>query len=303
MPGWHFASVVVSSYLFLSIPVLAQPTTQLIVRPAGPEKGWTIAEAHTREAYPIVLGRVGAEIDPVERQQYQLFDGAPDYSSALYPFQTPIPGFIVAELYESKSGKPFIAVTQAVGGQQRKRLIPLKPVNLTALQNHLGAQSVAIQVSTELVRVSATRSLHTLSKRRRARIQTSNAAYSGHLLPVIENGTIFMALNDGSTRSIRPEDVEQLTIRRSIVGQIMASTAGKGIQGALTGATAGLFAGLTFSGHSALGEMRFGAITGGIVGLGLGFLDGIFSAEGSKTYTFRPKVEPDATELYLTMAF
>jgi hypothetical protein len=171
------------------------------------------------------------------------------------------------------------------------------------LLKHLGANTETVEVTANLTRISTTRDIYTISKRQRAKIKTSGNIYAGHLLPVIEYDTIYMALRDGSTQQIRPEDIERLTIQRSVEGQIMGSTAGRGIQGALTGAMAGLFAGLTLGGHSALEEIRFGAVTGGIVGLGIGILDGIFSAEGSKTYTFHPRVEPEAMELYLTMSF
>ncbi len=41
------------------------------------------------------------------------------------------------------------------------------------------------------------------------------------------------------------------------------------VQGALTGTTGELFTGLTLGGHSAPEEMRFGAVTGAIVELGI----------------------------------
>lgn len=63
-----------------------------------------------------------------------------------------------------------------------------------------------------------------------------------------------------------------------------------------------MFAGLTLSG-SVAEEMKFGAVVGGIVGLGIGFLDGVFSAERSKTYEFRPAATPESFELKLTMGF
>jgi hypothetical protein len=304
MPGWHFTLVAVSSFLLVSSSHTAsQTTTNLAIRSASPESGWTIAEARHIEGYPVTLGSLGSEIDDNERHQFHLFDGILDRSSALYPFQTAIPGFVLAEIFESKPGQLFIAVTYRTAGRERKRVIHIKSANLDALQKRLGANTQAVEVAATLSRISTTRDVYAISKRQRAKVRTSDNIYAGHLLPVIEDATIYMALQDGSTQQIRPEDIEQLTIQRSITGQIAGSTAGRGIQGALAGTAAGLIAGWTLGGHSAFEEMRLGAVTGGIVGLGIGILDGIFSAERSKTYTFHPKVQPEAMELYLTMTF
>ena len=91
--------------------------------PTWPEKGWTIGEARHIEGYPVTLESLGAEVDGKERQQFHLFDGILDRSSALYPFQTPVPGFVLAEVFESKSKKLLIVVTYRIAGTERKRVI------------------------------------------------------------------------------------------------------------------------------------------------------------------------------------
>ena len=126
---------------------------------------------------------------------------------------------------------------------------------------------------------------------------------NGRLIPIIEEGSIFIALRDGSTRQLSPASIEELTIRRSIIGQVAQTTVGRGLNGVLTEAAAGLFADLSFEGLGGMEEMKFGAKVGGIVGLRLGLLEGVFSAEASKTYTFMPVVQPESYELYLTMGF
>jgi hypothetical protein len=49
--------------------------------------------------------------------------------------------------------------------------------------------------------------------------------------------------------------------------------------------------------------MKAGAAIGGIFGLGVGLLDGLFTTERSKKYDLRPVLRDEMVELYLTMAF
>ena len=124
MPGWHFTLAAVCSFLLASSNHSAsQTTTNLAIRPPWPEKGWTIGEARHIQGYPVTLGSLRAEVDGNERQQFHLFDGTLDRSSALYPFQTPVPGFVLAEVFESKSKKLLIVVTYRIAGTERKRVI------------------------------------------------------------------------------------------------------------------------------------------------------------------------------------
>jgi hypothetical protein len=93
MPWWHFTLVAVCSFLLASSNHSAsQTTTNLAIRPAWTEKGWIIGEARHIEGYPVTLGSLGAEVDGNERQQFHLFDGILDRSSALYPSRHPYPG-------------------------------------------------------------------------------------------------------------------------------------------------------------------------------------------------------------------
>ena len=76
-----------------------------------------------------------------------------------------------------------------------------------------------------------------------------------------------MEQSDGATKPIDLTEIQRLTLKRYVVRQVLSTTVGRGLQGVLTGGTAGLFAGLSFGGISALEEMKAGAAIGGIVGL------------------------------------
>ena len=303
MSCWHFAFSAVSAFLLLLNTSSAQPPGTLGIRPAASEKGWIIVEHRAVHGYPISIGTLGHTLDAEERLAHRLFDGNADRTGLLYPFQTTIPGFLSAGFFESENRRPFVAVNSRQGGRDLVRIILLKQVNVDALLEHVGAVIVALPASSERVEIGVPRELAVISRRQKAELVSDGQTFNGYLLPVIEEGSIFLALQDGTTQRIRPETVERLTFQRSVIGQVMSSVVGYGIKGSLTGATAGLFAGLTLRGQSALGEMAFGAAAGGVVGMGIGLLDGIFSAEGSETYRFRPAVQPDAMELYLTVAF
>ena len=305
MQGWHFTSIyVILSLLLSSSSCWSSTFTSLDIQPISPEKGWVIVEKRLTKGYPVTIGMIGRELDLSERESYRLFEGGMDYKTPLYPFKIPIAGFISAEFYEAESGKPFFVISYTSGDRPLTRIVRIKPRNFDALSHHLGSGKETLRVSLNLVEIVTTRDLDTISTRQKAEIVLKNQRLlSGRLLPVLEEGSIYMALRDGSTQRIDPMEVERLTIKRSIIGQVMGSTIGRGIEGALAGGAAGLFAGLSFDGFSGVEEMKIGAVLGGIAGLGFGFLDGVLTAEGSKTYEFRPSVAPDAFELLLTMGF
>ncbi|MEE2753502.1 MAG: hypothetical protein VX910_05925 [Candidatus Latescibacterota bacterium] len=81
-----------------------------------------------------------------------------------------------------------------------------------------------------------------------------------------------MEQSDGATKPIDLTEIQRLTLKRYVVRQVLSTTVGRGLQGVLTGGTAGLF-GLVVQWHFGLEEMKAGAAIGGIVGLGIRLLD------------------------------
>jgi hypothetical protein len=305
MPGWHFTSIVISILLliFCSNPSTSQVSISRGLEPIPNQGGWVIVQKQAFTGYPITIGNLGSALDSSEREIHQLFYGGVDLTKLLYPFQTPITGFVSAEFYESESGDPFVVIVSINSGRRQTRIARIKQVNIDALRQHVNADSETVTVSADRFAIEAARDIRTITTRQKAEILVGDRLTKGHLLPTADDGILYVALRDGSTAQINPSRIDRLTIKRSIVGQVMGSTVGRGIQGTLTGGVAGLFAGLSIGRLSAIEEMKAGAMVGSIVGLGIGFLDGIFNAEGSKTYELRPAIQREAFELYLTMGF
>jgi hypothetical protein len=210
---------------------------------------------------------------------------------------------VSAEFFESARGKPFVYVSHRIGSRDLTRTIRLKLSNVDALRERVGGSHGNIRVSSDLVKLVTTTDVDTVSTRRKAEITIHGQKLKGRILPVLEEGSLYLLMHGGATQKIDPSQIERLTIKRSVLDQVAGKTLERGVEGVLTGGVAGLFAGLTLESKSVAREMKFGAAIGGIVGAGIGILDGIFSAERTRTYQFHPIIQPESLELQLTMGF
>ncbi len=179
------------------------------------------------------------------------------------------------------------------------RVVWLKQAHFDALARHLGLGTSYTTATASVVDIELSRHLDRITKRQKASITIGEDVTDGCLLGTWDNGSIYTALKNEATKQINSSEADRLIIP----GQVMKSTFGYRIQGTLTGEFTGLFAGLTLEEISAGEEMKFGAAVGGIAGMGIRFLAGIFNAEGPETYEFTPAVRPDSYELHLTMCF
>ena len=225
----------------------------------------------------------------------------------LAPFLRPISGFLSARFIRTIDGQHFVVVEKSVGHENDLVLLPISERTIAAFRRYAKGtlvpkpegQRVSHRTETFWVR----NDLHTMRARRQGSVVLADSSrVDGILLPTLENGALPIVQPNGQVALIPVERVRWLQIRRSLLRQVMSTTIGKGVEGALTGATVGFMAGLFQEGFSVGEEMRLGAIVGGVVGLGFGFIDGVFSAEKSREYMIHPVASPDRLELRIVMA-
>lgn len=310
MPGWHLSAIAL--LLSLHAPTAAQSSAAFEMHPL-PGHGWVIVSRQTVVGTPIRVGTLGHEIDRTERDAYRLFYGQPEaleplarqreLPQLLLPFLRPVTEFEAARFYESADGEPLMAIHHVRRGQPHVRVVRLRPSHIRSLGKHLDLDTGYTLVDTESVEIDVYRDRDYVIRRHPVSVYVSGRRLDGELLATSEHDIVHIAMRDGTTHSFDRNAIDRLTIRRSIVGQMAGSTIRYGIQGTMTGATAGLIAGLTLDTASVGSGMKFGAKVGGIVGLGVGILAGAMDARPSSTYDLTPVVQPESTQLFLTMAF
>tara|TARA_A100001037_G_C15005887_1_gene569357 strand:+ start:68 stop:598 length:531 start_codon:yes stop_codon:yes gene_type:complete len=175
-----------------------------------------------------------------------------------------------------------LRLRRVIEGRRTDSLRRVSQASVEALCRHIGGDQV-IPVSATEARITTSADMDTIAAHQKTEIRVDGVVLSGRLLPVMDEGSIFLYDRDGTTHRLYPKRIDWLTVIRSIVGQIAATTVSKGLEGTLKGAKVGLFAGLMLQDFSALDQMAYWAAVGGIVWVGLGLLDGVTSAEGSRT--------------------
>ncbi|MEE2753501.1 MAG: hypothetical protein VX910_05920 [Candidatus Latescibacterota bacterium] len=82
----------------------------------------------------MTIGKVGTTLDPSEREASQLLFGGVDLPTPRYPFQAPITGYVSAGFCESKTGRPFVAISSVDEGRSLTRIVRVKSTNIDALR-------------------------------------------------------------------------------------------------------------------------------------------------------------------------